>query len=458
MIIAGERSGVGKTTITLAILAYLISRGDRVQSFKVGPDYIDPMFHSHFTGRPCRNLDPVLTSEDYVKTCFAQHCQNVDYALIEGVMGLFDGIQLSDTQFPDYASTAHIARILGLPLLLVIDCSRLSTSVAAIVRGYQSLDKNLHLAGVILNRVGSDRHLQLLQTALESINMPIVGVLRRQDSLTIPDRHLGLVPRDELGEIRQLQDQLASIAQNCFNWDILLPLLTISPQENPKNPTGENKLFPPIRIGIARDKAFNFYYPDNLDILANLGAELIFWSPLQGANLPENLQGLYFGGGFPEIFAPELAANTPILTQVRKAIASGMPTYAECGGLMYLCEKIIDFEQKNHSMLQIIPQSAIMSPKLTLGYRQAIAKQETILLKAGQPVRGHEFHRSQLSGVSDAPIYQLQAFPKSAINAEGWQGKNLHASYLHLHFGANLSLPKKFLAAGLDFFRTAALS
>ncbi len=148
MIIAGERSGVGKTTITLAILAYLISRGDRVQSFKVGPDYIDPMFHSHFTGRPCRNLDPVLTSEDYVKTCFAQHCQNVDYALIEGVMGLFDGIQLSDTQFPDYASTAHIARILGLPLLLVIDCSRLSTSVAAIVRGYQSLDKNLHLAGV----------------------------------------------------------------------------------------------------------------------------------------------------------------------------------------------------------------------------------------------------------------------------------------------------------------------
>ena len=274
MIIAGERSGVGKTTITLAILAYLISRGDRVQSFKVGPDYIDPMFHTHFTGRPCRNLDPVLTSEDYVKTCFAQHCQNVDYALIEGVMGLFDGIQLSDTQFPDYASTAHIARILGLPLLLVIDCSRLSTSVAAIVRGYQSLDKNLHLAGVILNRVGSDRHLQLLQTALESINMPIVGVLRRQDSLTIPDRHLGLVPRDELGEIRQLQDQLASIAQNCFNWDILLPLLTISPQENPKNPTGENKLFPPIRIGIARDKAFNFYYPDKHEHFAQI------WEPI----------------------------------------------------------------------------------------------------------------------------------------------------------------------------------
>lgn len=458
MIIAGERSGVGKTTITLAILAYLISRGDRVQSFKVGPDYIDPMFHSYFTSRPCRNLDPVLTSEDYVKTCFAQHCQSVDYALIEGVMGLFDGIQLSDTQFPDYASTAHIARILRLPVLLVVDCSRLSTSVAAIVRGYQSLDKNLHLAGVILNRVGSDRHLQLLQTALESINMPIVGVLRRQDSLTIPDRHLGLVPTDELAEIKHLQDQLAHIAQNCFNWDILLPLLTISPPQNQKNQTRENKLFPSIRLGIARDAAFNFYYADNFDILASLGAELIFWSPLQERNLPENLQGLYFGGGFPEIFAPELAANTSILTQVRKAIASGMPTYAECGGLMYLCEKIIDFEQKNHYMLQIIPQSAIMSPKLTLGYRQAIAQQETILLKPGQQVRGHEFHRSNLTGWNNAPIYQLQAFPKGAINAEGWQGKNLHASYLHLHFGGDLDIPKKFLAACLDFFQKAALS
>jgi cobyrinic acid a,c-diamide synthase len=458
MIIAGERSGVGKTTITLAILAYLTSRGDRVQSFKVGPDYIDPMFHSYFTGRPCRNLDPVLTSEDYVKTCFAQHCQSVDYALIEGVMGLFDGIQLTETQFPDYASTAHIARILGLPLLLVIDCSRLSTSVAAIVRGYQSLDKNLHLAGVILNRVGSDRHLQLLQTALESINMPIVGVLRRQDSLTIPDRHLGLVPTDELAAIKQLQDQLAHTAQNCFNWDILLPLLSIDPKLNISKQSPENKPFSSLRVGIARDKAFNFYYPDNLDILANLGAELIFWSPLQERNLPENLQGLYFGGGFPEIFAAELAANTVILTQVRKAIASGMPTYAECGGLMYLCDKIIDFEEKNHNMLQIIPQSAIMSPKLTLGYRQAIAPQETILLNKGQQVRGHEFHRSHLSGLSNSPIYQLQAFPSSATMTEGWCNQNLHASYLHLHFGGDLDIPKKFLAASLDFFRKAALS
>jgi cobyrinic acid a,c-diamide synthase len=458
MIIAGERSGVGKTTITLAILAYLTSRGDRVQSFKVGPDYIDPMFHTYFTGRPCRNLDPVLTSQDYIKTCFFQHCQSVDYALIEGVMGLFDGIQLTETQFPDYASTAHIARILQFPVLLVLDCSRLSTSVAAIVRGYQSLDPNINLAGVILNRVGSDRHQQLLHTALESIKMPIVGVLRRQDSLTIPDRHLGLIPTDELPKIKQLQDKLANIAQSCFNWEILLPLLTISQKTNPRNQPQENKLCSSIRLGIAKDAAFNFYYPDNFDILANLGAELVFWSPLKDQCLPKNLQGLYFGGGFPEIFAQELAANVQLLTQVKKAIFAGIPTYAECGGLMYLCEKIIDFEQKNHYMLQIIPQSAIMSPKLTLGYRQGLAVQETVLVKQGKKVCGHEFHRSHLSGLNNSPIYHLQAFPQGASIAEGWQLKNLHASYLHLHFGADQTLPKKFLATCLDFFRKAALS
>ncbi|MEG3438673.1 cobyrinate a,c-diamide synthase, partial [Pannus brasiliensis CCIBt3594] len=212
MIIAGDRSGVGKTTIALAIVAYLLDRGDRVQSFKVGPDYIDPMFHTRFTGRPCRNLDPILTSEDYVKGCFARHARGVARCVIEGVMGLFDGIPRSG--LTDYASTAHIARILQLPVLLVIDCSRLSTSVAAIARGYQSLDPSITIAGVILNRVASDRHLQLLETALESINMPVLGVLRRQDELTIPDRHLGLIPTDELPDLDRLRDRLITLARD----------------------------------------------------------------------------------------------------------------------------------------------------------------------------------------------------------------------------------------------------
>ena len=221
LVIAGERSGVGKTTVTLALLSSLSRKHNRVQSFKVGPDYIDPMFHQRVTGRPCRNLDPVLTSEIYVQECFAHHLQEVDYALIEGVMGLFDGASGGD----DFASTAQIARLLQLPVLLVLDCSRLSRSVAAIAHGYQSFDPRIKLAGLVLNRVGSDRHLQLLQDALEPLQLPVLGVLGRQDHITIPDRHLGLVPTAEIPQLDELIDRLAHLGDSCFDWERLLPLL-----------------------------------------------------------------------------------------------------------------------------------------------------------------------------------------------------------------------------------------
>jgi len=226
LVIAGERSGVGKTTVTLALLAYL-SRENRVQSFKVGPDYIDPMFHQAVTDRPCRNLDPVLTSEAYVQSCFTRHCQGVDYALIEGVMGLFDGVISPNNhqeQIKDFASTAHIARLLDVPVLLVLDCSKLSGSVAAIAHGYSSFDPSVKIAGLVLNRVGSDRHLELLQNALQPT---ILGILRRQDNITIPDRHLGLVPTAELEQFDALIDRLAELGKTCFNWKRLLPLLYI---------------------------------------------------------------------------------------------------------------------------------------------------------------------------------------------------------------------------------------
>jgi cobyrinic acid a,c-diamide synthase len=232
LVIAGERSGVGKTTVTLAMLSFLSRQGNKVQSFKVGPDYIDPMFHTSVTGRPCRNLDPILTSEIYVKSCFARHCQEIDYALIEGVMGLFDGVSSwfeGKEQITDFASTAHIARLLDLPVLLVIDCSRLSGSVAAIVHGYRSLDPRVKIAGVVLNRVGSDRHLTFLKNALEPLKIPILGILRRQDSITIPDRHLGLIPTAELNHLETLFEQLANLAKTCFDWERLFPLLTPSP-------------------------------------------------------------------------------------------------------------------------------------------------------------------------------------------------------------------------------------
>jgi len=493
LIVAGERSGVGKTTVTLALLSFLCRwQKLSVQSFKVGPDYIDPMFHQYVTGYPCRNLDPLLTSETYVQECFIRYAQQSELALVEGVMGLFDGIgngeiksqnsplasclsPLTSYQQPiNFASTAHIARILYLPVVLVIDCSRLSGSVAAIAHGYRSFDPNVKIVGIVLNRVGSDRHLQLLQDALVPLELPILGVLRRHDNITIPDRHLGLVPTAELPQLNLVIEQLATLAQTCFDWEKLMPLLKAGvdresrgveeqqpitnyqlPITNYQTPNHQFQIpFAQcsvsvysefrIRLAIARDRAFNFYYQDNLDLLQQFGAELVFWSPLTDPDLPENIHGMYFGGGFPEVFAPELAANTRAIASVKAAILAGMPTYAECGGLMYLCDKIIDFENNAWSMVGVIPTAAVMGSRLTLGYRHCIALQDSPLLQTSDTVWGHEFHRSSLSELPTQPLFQTQGLKTSPVT-EGWRLSNLHASYIHLHFGTRPNIPVRFL-------------
>lgn len=455
LIIAGERSGVGKTTVTLALLAYLSRQGDRVQSFKVGPDYIDPMFHSAITNRPCRNLDPVLTSEKYVKSCFDRHSQDVDSVVIEGVMGLFDGISHksfnNERILADYGSTAHIARLLNLPVLLVLDCSRLSSSIAAITFGYAQIDPQVKIAGVVLNRVASDRHLELLQAALDTIEMPILGILRRHEEISIPDRHLGLIPSEELPQLTKIFAILAKIAETSFNWEKLLPQFRSNKSERQKRQLTIDDRPLTIKIAVAKDKAFNFYYQDNLDILSELGAELIFWSPLNDRNIPKDVRGLYFGGGFPEIFAEELTVNQVLLLQLRQVINSGIPTYAECGGLMYLCDRLTDFEGKTRSMVGIIPATATMSQKLTLGYRQAQAVKNSCLISIGQTVRGHEFHRSQLTIDSPNSLWQIQGFSKSSPKEnEGWQIRRVHASYLHLHFGEYRFLAENFVRCCLN--------
>ncbi|MGK7931568.1 MAG: cobyrinate a,c-diamide synthase [Microcystaceae cyanobacterium] len=470
LIIAGDRSGTGKTTITLALLAFLRQKSATVQSFKVGPDYIDPMFHTYITGRPCRNLDPILTSISYVKSCFAKHCQGVDYAVIEGVMGLFDGVPLKkippypplqrgaiESFCQDYGSTAHIARILEIPVVLVIDCSRLSGSVAAIAHGYASLDPNINLVGVILNRVGSDRHLTLLKTALNSQNIAILGVIPRQEALTIPDRHLGLVPTQELPQLNQFVDRLAHLAQTCFNWEQLLPYLTPSPS-HPVSQSPHPPVTPSPKIAIAKDKAFNFYYPDNLDILEQLGAKLAYWSPMEDDSLPKGTAGLYLGGGFPEMFAEALSSNKKALNAVKQGIMKGMPTYAECGGLMYLCEQMIDFDGTSWPMVGILPTTAKMGQKLKLGYRQAIASRSSFLLNEGESIWGHEFHRSELTIPPPQPVFNLSSWQENSPSyGEGWQYYNLHGSYLHLHFGGCPQIAEKFFRHTLDFSGDLAL-
>ena len=459
IIIAGERSGVGKTTVTLALLAAMKARSpvhkSLVQSFKVGPDYIDPMFHSYITGLPSRNLDPVLTSEDYVRSCFARHSQNAEYALIEGVMGLFDGA----TGHNDTASTAHVARLLNAPVVLILNCASTSRSIAAIAHGYRTFDPRIQIAGVVLNRVGSDRHLELLTQALAPLELPILGVLRRQDNISIPDRHLGLIPTAEMSDLDGIIERLAHLGETCFDWGKLLPLMkSLHPPAPSPLVEGEQVLHPSplgrgaggegkIRIAIAQDRAFSFYYADNLDLFRELGAELIPWSPISDRKLPENVQGLYFGGGFPEVFASELAENKTARESVQTAIKSGIPTYAECGGLMYLCDRIVDFQEQSFPMVNIFPTAAKMGKRLTLGYRQAIALQDSPLVKKGDRLWGHEFHRSSLTEISDRPLYSLKGYDSHLqYPSEGWQEYQVHASYTHLHFGAQNYLLERFLA------------
>ncbi|MEL6470712.1 MAG: cobyrinate a,c-diamide synthase [Cyanobacteria bacterium J06623_4] len=452
IILAGDRSGTGKTTLTLALLAALKRRSHSAQSFKVGPDYIDPMYHSAVTGHPCYNLDPVLTSEAYVQQSFRRHCQNTEQAVVEGVMGLFDGATGTD----DTASTAHIARLLGLAVVLVVDCGRMARSLAALVQGYRQFDSRVRVAGVVLNRVGSDRHLQLLSDALAAIDMPIFGVFRREKAIQLPSRHLGLVPTGEISEFAQIAARLADIGDRCFDWEKLMPLLAVGSGRAAEdgNLAGtqtdhigtarqDGRL---VRIAIARDAAFNFYYPDNLEALEAQGAQLIFWSPMEDETLPA-ADGLYFGGGFPEVFAAQLSENKAMRLAIRAAINRGIPTYAECGGLMYLSETLVDFEERAWPMVGAVAQTVHMGNRLSLGYRKAHSLRDGPLLKKGQTLVGHEFHKSSVSTSLAHPAYQTQRFwgEVGSAQAEGHCQGTLHASYLHLHWGDRPDVAQRFV-------------
>jgi cobyrinic acid a,c-diamide synthase len=449
LIIAGERSGVGKTTITLALLSWLKSRGKSIQSFKVGPDYIDPMFHTAITGLPCRNLDPILTSEDYVKSCFSYHSQQADISIIEGVMGLYDGVPNNNSFC--YGSTAHVAKLLQIPVILIIDCSKLSISIGAIALGYVNLDPEIKIVGIILNKVGSEKHLSLLKEGLKICSIPIVGVWFRQKNIELSSRHLGLIPTEEVTTHREIFKELAVIAKNSFSWNLLMPYLQGG--KTNFNDKMSNNFYHfklnntyKLRIAVAKDKAFNFYYQDNLDILEKLGVELVFFSPLDDDKIPDNIQGIYLGGGFPEVFASELTKNITMIKSLKQAINSGIFTYAECGGMMYLSEKIIDFDGKSWEMLGVLPNTAIMDKKLTLGYREGKILIKNKLFKDKITLKGHEFHRAKNSNISTSPILEIKDYYTQQILAsQGWQIKNVYASYLHLHFANIIPQVEHFL-------------
>src|SRR5579875_298354 len=439
IIIAGVASGVGKTTITTGLMAALVARGLRVQGYKVGPDYIDPTYHRAATGRPSYNLDSWLSSEAIVHQRFKAGMRNADIAIIEGVMGLFDGRK----QTRDTASTAAIARLLNAPVLLVIDTSHMGQSVAAIVQGFQQLDPRVQVVGVILNKVASAEHEATLRYALtEWTQVPVLGAIRRDAALTLPARHLGLVPMPEaalsLQKVRCIVEQaidVETILQQAQQAGAL-PDMPVEVGTTPSAVSMES----PVRMGLASDNAFSFYYPETLEVFAQMGFEIVPFSPLEDKSLPDACDILYFGGGFPEVYAAQLAANHAMLAHIRRAIARGMLVYAECGGYLYLGQACIDADRVHHTLVGALPYTFRMGKeRAQLGYRELVTARESILGPAGIVLRGHEFHWSHLVEplIQEQAAYILYEADGAQERREGYVTPTLFASYMHIPLAAH---------------------
>jgi cobyrinic acid a,c-diamide synthase len=441
LVVAGVASGVGKTTFTIGLLEALRRRGLRVQPFKVGPDFIDPGFHALVAGRPSHNLDGWMCSREHVRATVARHAADADVALVEGVMGCFDGRGAAS----DEGSTAEVAKWLGAPVVLVVDAKAMARSAGAIVLGFERFDPDLDLAGVVFNRVASETHWNWLREAVAArCRAAPLGFLPRRDSLALPERHLGLVTAAEHGLPPTLLDELSSAVEATVDVGRLLSLarsqVVPAPDAFAGMPalTGPDASDPP-RIGIARDLAFQFYYPANLDLLRAAGAELVFWSPLDDPDLPD-VDALYLGGGYPEVHAGRLAANAPMREAVRAFAAAGRPVYAECGGLLYLAEALEDERGVLQPMAGVLPTVGRLGPKrLTLGYAEVELTRSTLLGPAGTVARGHEFHASRIDPVPERVprAYTVRMSRGGPPRAEGYLLGETLMSYVHLHFGSN---------------------
>jgi cobyrinic acid a,c-diamide synthase len=434
IVVAGTSSGAGKTTVACGLIGALRRRGLAVQGFKVGPDYIDPSYHALASGRPGRNLDAFLSGPELIAPLVRHGSAGADVAVVEGVMGLFDGASGRG----ELASTGHVAKLLDAPVLLVIDAASMARSAAAIVHGYRTFDPDIDVAGVIFNKVGSDTHEQLLREALEPLGVPVVGALRRDARVEAPERHLGLVPAAERqAQTRAALDALAESVSASVDLDAVLALANAAPATPgdawSPNPAGEPA--PGARIAIARGPAFSFHYEENLELLTGAGAELVPFDPLIDESLPANAGALVLAGGFPEVFGAELAANAPLRRAVAEFAASGRPVLAECGGLLYLCRELDE-----HEMCGAIPARATMTRRLTLGYREVVAVGASPWLDAGTELRGHEFHYSQVEPDGEpSPAWRLSA--RGTERLEGWAAGAVQASYLHVHWAAHPELP-----------------
>ncbi|MCI0183073.1 cobyrinate a,c-diamide synthase [Sulfoacidibacillus ferrooxidans] len=447
LLLAGTHSGVGKTTFTLGLLAALQKRGLAVQGFKAGPDYIDPSYHTAVTGRVSRNVDRIMLGDEVVLEIFMRASRGADISMIEGVMGLYDG---RDAQ-SDRGSSADLAMLLQAPIVLVIDASGMARSAAALVLGYQKFLDGVPIAGVLVNRVGSEGHYRLVQSAIEQMcGLPTVGYLEKMTEVSMPERHLGLIPALERGELRPLFDQLAQRVEATVDIAALQVIAQSAPaiQEPSKTIFKRKTAWAITKIAIAKDSAFNFYYPENLELLQLAGAELVYFSPLAGELLPEDVDGLYIGGGFPEEFAHDLSLQTAVMSQLRERIEAGLPTFAECGGYMFLAKELMDRTGNSYQMVGVLDAKVQMHARLVaLGYREATAPVDQLLLAKGEMVKGHEFHYSTLTYEREqsTPAYEVTGLRGKKM--DGFASETLVAGYTHLHFASNPMVATRFVAS-----------
>lgn len=448
LLIAGTHSGVGKTTLTAGLIAALCRVGLAVQPFKVGPDYIDPSYHTLAAGRVCRNLDTWMIPPERVTALFGHAASGADLAVIEGVMGLYDGFGYRN----EAGSTAEVAKLLGAPVVLILDAGCMARSAGAVALGYQQFDPQLPLAGFLVNRVAGESHGQGVAAAIEqATGLPVLGWIPRETGLVVPERHLGLVPIAEPGKWRAFIEAAADLVARQVDLVRLqaladqAPPLISAPLAPAPVPQGAYR----SRIAVARDEAFSFTYADNLDLLRAAGGEIVFFSPLHDEALPPHTAGVILSGGFPELYAAQLAANEGMRESLRQAHADGLPIYAECGGLMVLTEAVVDLDGRTHPMVGLLPGRCIMTPRLTMGYRVAQAACDSLLLRQGETVRTHEFHYSAWEGRPPdlPPAYYLRAIEGQEPQPEGACIGNLLASYAHVHLAARPELAPRFVAA-----------
>ncbi|WP_030404445.1 MULTISPECIES: cobyrinate a,c-diamide synthase [unclassified Streptomyces] len=451
LVVAAPSSGSGKTTVATGLMAALCARGLAVSPHKVGPDYIDPGYHALATGRAGRNLDAYLCGPELVGPLFLHGARGCDIAVVEGVMGLYDGAAGEG----ELASTAQVAKLLRAPVVLVVDASSQSRSVAALVHGFVSWDPEVRIGGVILNKVASDRHEALLREAVDSVGVPVLGVLRRAARVDVPSRHLGLVPVAE--RHAQAVDAVAAMAAQvadgcdlealvalargagtwgCTAWDAGEALVSSPPPPLPVPSPGAAP--PGPRVAVAGGAAFTFSYAEHTELLAAAGAEVVTFDPLRDEELPAGTAGLVIGGGFPEVYASELSANEGLRKSVAELALAGAPVAAECAGLLYLCRNLDGLP-----MCGVLDASARMSERLTLGYRDAVAVSDSALAGAGTRMRGHEFHRTVVEpGAGAAPAWGMRA-PERRV--EGFVERGVHASYLHTHWAAEPGVARRFV-------------